>query len=330
MKLKQATIYMLKAILFEVLAMLITASLILSLILNLNILNSLYYFLEEFFIVGILGSIPSILFIFWFGQTTEFPRNESKISYIFLGISLLYSGRTELLGLVAGYAIVYMLFFSKYYSWRDSRYGVKLFRSLLIIGFVFLVLFMAVGTFVLNRVDSRAEFGILDNLVKYMGSPIQALDYYLKNPTLYSDNQVFGENTLIAIYGTLKSLGLSSHELTPFLPVVHFNDDKTNVYTIYYYFIKDFGYFSVLIFQLLYGFFYGSFYYSIKKRYFTPLKVIIFALFAYPLVISFFQETLLSLLTTHINRIIYAFVIYMAADLLSRVRFTTRGRKVSV
>ena len=135
---------------------------------------------------------------------------------------------------------------------------------------------------------------------------------------------------LLPIYGTLKSLGLSSHELTPFLPVVHFNDDKTNVYTIYYYFIKDFGYFSVLIFQLLYGFFYGSFYYSIKKRYFTPLKVIVFALFAYPLVISFFQETLLSLLTTHINRIIYAFVIYMAADLLSRVRFTTRGRKVSV
>ena len=73
MKLKQATIYMLKAILFEVLAMLITASSILSLILNLNILNSLFYFLEEFFIVGILGSIPVILFIFWFGQTTEFP-----------------------------------------------------------------------------------------------------------------------------------------------------------------------------------------------------------------------------------------------------------------
>lgn len=90
MKLKQATIYMLKAILFEVLAMLITASLILSLILNLNILNSLYSFLEEFFIVGILGSLPVILFIFWFGQTTEFPRNESKISYIFLGISLMF------------------------------------------------------------------------------------------------------------------------------------------------------------------------------------------------------------------------------------------------
>ena len=98
------------------------------------------------------------------------------VSLISLGISLLSTGRTELLGLVAGYAIVYMLFFSKYYSWKDSRYGVKLFRSLLIIGFVFLVLFMTVGTFVLNRVDSRAEFGILDNLFKYMGSPIQALD----------------------------------------------------------------------------------------------------------------------------------------------------------
>ena len=100
MKLKQATIYMLKAILFEVLAMLITASLILSLILNLNILNSLYYFLQEFFIVGILGSIPVILFISWFGQTTEFPRNESKISYIFLGISLMFF--LLLIGVITG------------------------------------------------------------------------------------------------------------------------------------------------------------------------------------------------------------------------------------
>jgi hypothetical protein len=100
MKLKQATIYMLKAILFEVLAMLITASSILSLILNLNILNSLFYFLEEFFIVGILGSIPSILFIFWFGQTTEFPRNESRISYIFLGISLMFF--LLLIGVITG------------------------------------------------------------------------------------------------------------------------------------------------------------------------------------------------------------------------------------
>ena len=100
MKLKQATIYMLKAILFEVLAMLITASSILSLILNLNILNSLYYFLEEFFIVGILGSIPVILFIFWFGQTTEFLRNESKISYIFLGISLMFF--LLLIGVITG------------------------------------------------------------------------------------------------------------------------------------------------------------------------------------------------------------------------------------
>ena len=103
MKLKQATIYMLKAILFEVLAMLITASSILSLILNLNILNSLYYFLEEFFIVGILGSIPVILFIFMFGQTTEFPRNESKISYIFLGISLMFF--LLLIGVITGNSI---------------------------------------------------------------------------------------------------------------------------------------------------------------------------------------------------------------------------------
>ncbi|KXT85152.1 O-antigen polymerase [Streptococcus sp. DD11] len=278
-----------------------------------------------------------IVFFYFFceslfsGQDSIFYKGKLLlISMISLGISLLSTGRTELLGLISGYAILYILFFSKYYSWKDRRYGKKLFRMLLTIGLVFLGLFMVIGTFVLNRVDSQAELGILDNLIKYMGSPIQALDYYLKNPSLYDNNQVFGENTLIAVYGTLKSLGLSSYDLTPFLPVIHFNGDKTNVYTIYYYFIKDFGYFSVLILQLVYGFFYGSFYYSIKKRYFTPLKAIVFALFAYPLVISFFQETLLSLLTTHINRIVYAFAIYIAIDLFSRVRFTTRGRKVSV
>ena len=133
---------------------------------------------------------------------------------------------------------------------------------------------------------------------------------------------------MIAIYGTLKSLGLSNYDLTPFLPVINFNGDKTNVYTIYYYFVKDFGYLSILIMQLSYGFFFGSFYYSIKRRGFSPLKVIIYSLFAYPLVISFFQETLLSLLTTHINRIIYAVAIYFGVQFLSRVRFKLRERKI--
>lgn len=250
------------------------------------------------------------------------------ISLISLGVSLLSTGRTEMLGLISGYAVLYILFYSRYYAWADSHYSRKLFRALLTIGFLFIVLFIVVGTFVLNRVDNQSELGFLDNLIKYMGSPIQAFDYYLKNPSLYANNQVFGENTLIAIYGSLKSLGLSNYDLTPFLPVVNFNGDKTNVYTIYYYFIKDFGYLSILIMQILYGFFFGSFYYSIKRRGFSPLKVIIYSLFAYPLVISFFQETLLSLLTTHINRIIYAVAIYFGVQFISRVRFKLRERKI--
>ena len=250
------------------------------------------------------------------------------ISLIALGISLLSTGRTEMLGLISGYAVLYILFYSKYYSWNDIYYSKKLFRTLLTIGLVFILLFVVVGAFVLNRIDNQSRLGFLDNLIKYMGSPIQAFDYFLKNSYLYGKNQIFGENTLIAVYGTLKSLGLSHHNLTPFLPVVNFNGDKTNVYTTYYYFIKDFGYFSILIMQLLYGFFFGSFYYSIKRNLFKPVKVIIFALFAYPLVISFFQETLLSLLTTHINRIIYALIIYFFIKLMSRVKFKIRERKI--
>lgn len=250
------------------------------------------------------------------------------ISLTALGISLLSTGRTEMLGLISGYAVLYILFYSKYYSWKNRYYSWKLFRTLLTIGLVFIVLFIVVGTFVLNRIDNQSKLGFLDNLIKYMGSPIQAFDYFLKNSSLYDSNQIFGENTLIAIYGTLKSLGLSHYDLTPFLPVVNFNGDKTNVYTIYYYFIKDFGYFSILIVQILYGFFFGSFYYSIQRNSFTPIKVIVFALFAYPLVISFFQETLLSLLTTHINRIIYALVIYFLIKLMSKIKFKIRERKI--
>lgn len=242
------------------------------------------------------------------------------ISILSLGVSLLSTGRTELLGLISGYGMIYMLFYSNYLAWSDSRYSRKLVSVLIKLGIGFLLLFMLVGNFVLNRIDGEGYLGTVDNLIKYLGSPIQALDYYLTHSDFYPANTVFGQNTLIAIYGSLRSLGLVDFVLTPFLPVVNFNGDRTNVYTIYFYFVKDFGYLSAAVIQFVYGFFYGSLYYIIKKVRFTPMWIITFALLTYSLVISFFQETLLSLLTTHINRIIYAFIIYFGIKLLSKIR----------
>ena len=80
-----------------------------------------------------------------------------------------------MLGLISGYAVLYILFYSRYYAWADSHYSRKLFRALLTIGFLFIVLFIVVGTFVLNRVDNQSELSFLNNLIKYMGSPIQEI-----------------------------------------------------------------------------------------------------------------------------------------------------------
>lgn len=222
--------------------------------------------------------------------------------------TLFSTGRTELLGLISGFLFIYLLFYCKIFAWQDKKYIKVLFRRIVLSGIVFVIFFVLVGAIVLNRLGGSSVF---NNVIKYIGSPIAAFDYYLHTPDQYVPNTYFGQNTFISIYSTLKSLNLHVGEINPFLPQVQFLSSKTNVYTIYYYFAQDFGTPTAMLLQLVYGFIFGKLYHIIKYKKFTPMFVILYGILAYALVITFFQEALFSILTTHIIKFLMAMVLFV-------------------
>ena len=236
-----------------------------------------------------------------------------KIALASLFISLLSTGRTELLGLVSGYFVIFILYYSRKYIWSGVESSSKLLKIILLYGLGAIALFLVVGDVVLNRLGSSP----LDNLSKYIGSPIAGLDYFIKNQNYYLENRYFGENTFIAIYGTLKTLGIFPEQLSPFLPIINFYGTTSNVYTAYYVFIKDFGYSVAILVQFFYGIFFGTMYYIIKKNLFSPFLIMIYGLLSYGMVIMFFQEAFITLLTTHIVRLMFLLVWLALIKILS-------------
>ncbi|WP_155965990.1 O-antigen polymerase [Streptococcus ruminantium] len=250
---------------------------------------------------------------FFYGKKLSHKILFLIISLWTLFISLLSTGRTELLGLVSGYFVIFTLYYSFKYIWSGIESSGKLLKIILLYGLGSIGLFLLVGEFVLSRLGNSP----IDNLSKYIGSPIAGLDYFIKNQNFYAENRYFGENTFIAIYGTLKSLGIFPERLSPFLPIINFYGTTSNVYTAYYVFIKDFGYFIAVVVQFLYGLFFGTMYYIIKKNLFSPLLIMLYGLLSYGMVIMFFQEAFVTLLTTHIIRAVFLFMWFLLIKILS-------------
>ncbi|MBO4109232.1 oligosaccharide repeat unit polymerase [Streptococcus suis] len=268
-----------------------------------------------------------LVFFYYYCKQIFYPNAKSVNSILLLIVSILCvsgsmlsTGRSELLGMVMGYVSIYLLFYSKKIAWDYPEYSLKLLRYLLRAGLGFIVLFMLIGVFVLNRTGGSQGETLLINLSKYIGSSIGAFDYYLSNTFQYPENSVFGQNIFLAFYSTLSSLGLYSGERIIFLPSTIIQGTITNVYTIYYYLIQDFGIIFGTLSQIFYGIFFGSIYYSIKKRFFNKYLIISYAIFSQAIVMSFFAEQLISVITNHFVRLFIAFAILIFIDLSNKIK----------
>lgn len=258
----------------------------------------------------------------FYNQGTAVYRYITLLMSVFLlGTSILSAGRSELLGMISAYLILLLSFYSKRYAWSNIQYRGKVLKIILFAGISFLSLFILIGVFLLNRTGSHQGETLFSNLFKYLGSSIGGLDYYLNNRSLYSSPTVFGQNTFLALYSTLTSLGFYNGAREVFLPIVNISSIRTNVYTIYYYFIQDFGYFFGIFVQYFYGFLFGYFFYYIKKKRFGKYILIIYSLLSQGLIMSFFAEQLFSVFTNHIIRIFFAVVIVMTISFLNIIRW---------
>lgn len=225
-------------------------------------------------------------------KTTLFKILVYSISFSFAFLS---TGRTY-----------FVLLISLYLAFKAMAKKIK--KQHVITGcFVFLLLF--IGNSLILGKGSSVEDSFEENVVSviesftiYFLGGLYGFDYVIKNETSFG----LGENVFrffIVIANKVMLTDKTPNELVmPFIT----NPIVSNVYTIYYNYFKDFGYFGVL-FNLIWGSLHSFFYLRVKQKS-SFLNVYIYALLVYPLVMSFFQDQYMSLLSTWIQLLFFGLI----------------------
>ncbi len=156
----------------------------------------------------------------------------------------------------------------------------------------------------LNTNMSKLELTI-QQFSLYMSGSIVGLEKYLQNPIDY----LYGQNTFRFFYALSNDIfsNIDVQELVQEFIYIG-TSSSTNVFTFYQYYIKDFGIIYALLIQFLIGIFHGVIYCKMLSK--KPMYIFLFSIMSYPLLMQFFQDQYISLLSTWIQYIIIATIFF--------------------
>ena len=180
-------------------------------------------------------------------------------------------------------------------------------KSILIISSVFLSYFVVFSTIKYNvNIDTFSESLIdgITSFLTYLSSPSIAFCIFADNLDMLD----YGDNMFRGIYAILNAIGFDFTVQDLVKPFVDYSfNSTTNVYTIFQYPVSDFGFLFGFIYQLFLGVFHGILYNMKKQR--EVYIVYVYAIFMYPLVMQFFQDQYISLLSTWIQLLFWGWLI---------------------
>lgn len=200
----------------------------------------------------------------------------------------------------------FVLLLSIYLSFKVISKSIKKYHIILV-SIVFLIIFIA-NAFILGKgasVDDSASenvSSIFDNFIIYFLGGAYGFDSSIKSGFVYE----YGENVFRFFITVAHSIGITDVKPKELVMQYITNPIISNVYTLYYNYFKDFG-FCGLLFNLVWGFLHTVFYYKAKFKP-TFFNVYCFALLMYPLLMSFFQDQYMSLLSTWIQLLFFGFI----------------------
>lgn len=220
---------------------------------------------------------------------------------------------------------MYLIMFgliSFFLVYRKSDIQNSLRKEFMIIGIAviaFLLCFLGIGI-VNGKIGPDANF--LKVLVHYAGTNISAFDVYINEMTI-PDTTYIGSTTLTRIYGFLYTHGVNVPQFSQYITLfTAFGPVTTNVYTAFYRYINDFGYFGCALVMFLIGFFYTFFYRQLYRHGLKNWMILIYASIAYPIFLMGREERFLNeiLTTSEISFIIGLLVLYKFFEFLSERR----------
>ena len=167
------------------------------------------------------------------------------LSILLLCGTIVLTGSRSPLFRVITMAILLIYFFNlrnKFIHGPKVKYIIKGIVIVLCMAFFFVILLQVMG---------RESSSISNEVFKYIGAPLANLDTYLQQFNVKITTRYFGENTFNEFYKYLYDKGFISIAPTIRANVLPFNISSTglnlgNVYTMFYFFIIDFGYLGIV------------------------------------------------------------------------------------
>lgn len=217
----------------------------------------------------------------------------------------LSTGRTSFMYLIITMLLIYFVVLKKVNGWNNYwdfkiiKYG--------ILGIVCFIAIFRVMAFVAGKTYISS---LWDSLSLYIGSPILALNIFLKQPSQISN--YFGEESLYGINAILRAIGLDMPGNIKQLEFVSQASVTTNIYTSLRRYINDFGLLGMNIIMFGIGVGYNIFLNIIKKSSRIGFLIILYGCFFYPIVeIAIEERVFMNIVSlSSVYQIIYMWIIY--------------------
>jgi len=179
---------------------------------------------------------------------------------IYLVQVILSGGRTGFLYIVSSSLIIGMILHQIKFNWKKNIY-----YKYLILGFFIFPATLGVFFLLGSLTGKTSIFNFYETLSVYIGSSIVALDNFLESG-IRNNSKIFGGNTLFGIYDFLRRLGFDIPYLNKAAEFTKVGNFKTNIYTSYMRYIKDFTFFGLIIIEFFLGSLFSLIYLIIKRN----------------------------------------------------------------
>jgi oligosaccharide repeat unit polymerase len=209
-------------------------------------------------------------------------------------------------------AVVYSIFSTSrtaFFFLLLTILGLKFFRSQFKIRHLVLFTFLILSIYsifdLMLAKTGTLDDPLLDNLgsiriifLEYLLGPLAAFDRFINEPSYLH----FGENVFRTLYAIFYNLGISSAPPSELIQEFISVPFLTNVYTVYYTYILDFGIIGAFIFIFLFGLLHSFLFYKAKTG--NPYYIYFYAILVHPLITSFFNDQYFSILSHWIQYLI--------------------------
>ncbi|WP_416181780.1 O-antigen polymerase [Acidaminococcus timonensis] len=244
---------------------------------------------------------------------------------LYIPFMVLTGGRQHFMYLIMFSMISFFLLYRREKQ-KNETVQRTIYKEFAIIGIAiasFLVCFLGIGI-INGKIGS--DTNIMKVFVHYAGINISAFDVYI-NELVIPDNQYIGTTTMVPIYGFLHAHGFNVPQFFQYITLfTAFGPATTNVYTAFYRYIHDFGYFGCALIMILLGFFYTYIY---RQLYCYGLKnwmILVYASISYPIFLMgreerFFNEIFSTSKLTFIAEIL---ILYKIFELLNERRIQVK------